>query len=53
MMEKCVRGKPSPWISGELKRCIRERDYQLLKAGRTNKYDDWAPCKSVAKYVLV
>ena len=28
--EKRVRGKPSPWMSGELKRSFRERDYQLL-----------------------
>ena len=42
LMEKRVRGKPSPWISGEIKTCIRERNYQLRKARRLNKSEDWA-----------
>ena len=50
-MEKRVRGKPSPWISGELKRCIRERDYQLRKARRTNKNEDWATYESLRNSV--
>ena len=50
-MEKRVRGKPSPWISGKLKRCIRERDYQLRKARRTNKNEDWATYKSLRNSV--
>jgi hypothetical protein len=42
LMEKRVRGKPNPWISGEIKTCIRERNYQLRKARRSNKSEDWA-----------
>ena len=51
LMEKRVRGKPSPWISGELKRCIRERDYQLRKTRRANKNEDWAMYKSLRNSV--
>ena len=52
LMEKRERGKPSPWISGELKRYICERDNRLRKARRTNKNEDWATYKSLRSSVI-
>ena len=36
LMEKRVRGKACPWLTGEIKRDIRQRNYLMLKAKRSN-----------------
>ena len=38
---KMIRGKPSPWLTLEIKNAINERDYYLKTARQTNAESDW------------
>ena len=43
LITKKVRGNHScAWITNAIKREIRQRDYELKKARKTNSYEDWA-----------
>ena len=42
LLEKRVRGIACPWLTGEIKRGIRQRDYHLRKAKRSNATEDWS-----------
>jgi len=36
-----ICGKPSPWLTCDIKKYMNERDYYLKKARRTNAEADW------------
>ncbi len=40
-IKKKVRGNDCPWMNGEIKREIRQRDFLLKQARRTNRKEDW------------
>ena len=43
LITKKVRGNHScAWITNDIKKEIRQRDYELKKARKTNSYEDWA-----------
>ena len=43
LMNKKVRSNhPCPWINSEIKKEIRQRDYELKKARKSNSNEDWA-----------
>ena len=42
LMEQSVRGRDCPWLTSEIKQKIRERDYYLRKARRSNTENDWS-----------
>ena len=52
LMEKRVRGKACPWLTGEIKKDIRQRNYLLRKAKRSNTTEDWLIYKSHRNRVL-
>ncbi len=46
LMEKRVRGNPCPWLTGEIKRDIRQHNYLLRKAKQSLATEDWLAYKS-------
>lgn len=46
VMTKKVRGIDCPWMNSEIKRSMRQRDYYLAKARRTNNDEDWCLYRS-------
>ena len=49
--EKMVRGKPSPWLTLEIKNAMNERDYYLKTARRTNAESDWLSYRRARNFV--
>jgi hypothetical protein len=45
-LEKRVRGNPCPWLTVEIKRDIRQRNYLLRKAKQSHTTEDWLAYKS-------
>ena len=41
-IERTVRGRDCLWLTRDLKQMIHERDYQLHRAKRTSKSEDWS-----------
>ena len=46
LSQKTVRGKSCPWLNNVIKSKMKERDYQLRKARRTNDAIDWQNYKT-------
>ena len=52
LIQKTVRGLNScPWITGNIKKDIRQRDYLLKKARKTSRDEDWLAYKSIRNRV--
>eukprot|EP00795_Rhopilema_esculentum_P010307 gene10307-19005_t len=46
-----IRGKPSPWLTLEIKNAMDERDYNLKTARRTNAEADWLSYRRARNFV--
>ena len=42
LKERSVRGRDCPWLTSEIKKKIRDRDYYLKTARRSNAENDWS-----------
>ena len=42
LIERSVRGRDCPWLTSEIKQKIRERDYYLRKARKSNTENAWS-----------
>ena len=52
LIQKKVRGVDNcPWMTGKIKKDIRQRDYLLNKARKTNRDEDWLAYKSMRNRV--
>ncbi|KAK2558583.1 hypothetical protein P5673_018760 [Acropora cervicornis] len=51
-IEKRVRGRDCPWITGQIKREIRHRDFLLKKARKSKLDEDWLAYRTVRNRVL-
>lgn len=47
LLEKRVRGNPCSWLTGEIKREIRQRNYLLREAKQSHVTEDWLAYKSI------
>ena len=48
LIQKRVRGVDNcPWMTGQIKKDIRQRDYFLKKAGKSSRDEDWLAYKSM------
>ena len=50
-MSKKIRGKQTPWMSGQIKKVMYQRDNQLKKAKRSNRDKDWKLYRSLRNQV--
>ena len=52
LIQKRVRGIDScPWMTGQIKKDIRQRDYLLKKARKSSRDEDWLAYKSMRNRV--
>ena len=52
LIQKRVRGVVNcPWITGQIKKDIRQRDYFLKKARKSSRNEDWLAYKSMGNRV--
>ena len=51
LMSKKTRGKQTPWMSGQIKKVMYQRDNQLKKAKLSNRDEDWKLYRSLRNQV--
>ena len=49
--EKVVRGKPTPWLTIDIKKQMHNRDHFLKRARRTNSEVDWSTYRQLRNAV--
>lgn len=47
----CARGIDCPWINGEIKKAMHDRDFQLRKARKSKTNEDWSVYRSLRNHV--
>ena len=53
LITKKTRGIESPWMSGQIKKAMHQRDFQLRRARRSNADEDWKTYRSLHNQVTL